>query len=116
MGNEDKLQIQIVSYVQYQYPDAIFTHCPNGGKRNVIEATKLKRMGVSAGVPDLLFFQPIGIYTGLAIELKFGINKPTDNQKRWINNLIACGWLVEVCYDFETAIAVIDKYFNQKIK
>jgi hypothetical protein len=52
----------------------------------------------------------------LAIELKFGVNKPTVNQKMWINNLISCGWLVEVCYDFESAIKVIDTYFNQKVK
>ena len=116
MQKEDALQIAVVNYLRLQYPNKIFTHCPNGGSRNAIEGAKLKRMGVSPGVPDLLFFNPIGIYTGLAIELKIKPNKPTETQIKWISDLISCGWLVKVCYSFDEAKEIIDSYFNQKNK
>ncbi len=36
-------------------------HVPNGGKREGREAAKLQRMGVRAGVADLLWLRPAGI-------------------------------------------------------
>ena len=41
------------------YPDLeLLYHVPNGGSRNKAEASKLKRMGVRAGVPDLVLPVP----------------------------------------------------------
>jgi hypothetical protein len=34
-------------------------HSPNGGKRNIIEAARLKRMGVLPGFPDIMVMGPL---------------------------------------------------------
>ena len=45
-------------------------HIPNGGSRNKLEASNLKKQGVKAGVPDLFLPVGRGSYHGLFIELK----------------------------------------------
>lgn len=67
-GNlEQKLQIAVVNYIRMAFPDVLCFAVPNGGKRSVIEAAMLKKMGVLAGVSDLLLFWNGGY---AAIELK----------------------------------------------
>ena len=67
-GNlETKLQIAVVNYIRMAFPDVLCFAVPNGGKRSVIEAAMLKKMGVLAGVSDLLLFWNGGYG---AIELK----------------------------------------------
>ena len=51
---EDQLQQSVAEFLDLALPpQAIWFHTPNGGSRNVIEAAKLKRMGVKRGVPDI---------------------------------------------------------------
>lgn len=67
-GNmETKLQIAAVNYIRMAFPDVLCFAVPNGGKRTMIEASMLKKMGVMAGVSDLLLFWVGGMG---AIELK----------------------------------------------
>jgi len=67
-GNlETKLQIAVVNYIRMAFPDVLCFAVPNGGKRSMIEAAMLKKMGVLAGVSDLLLFWNGGYG---AIELK----------------------------------------------
>lgn len=115
MNKEDALQIAVANYIRLQYPNVLFFHVPNGGKRNVIEASKFKRMGVLSGVPDILMFREteFGDYiSGLAIELKIKPNKPSKNQLEVISKFRSLGFVVEVCYDFESTIKIIDNYMN----
>ena len=86
---------------------------PNGGKRNIITAKKLKSEGVKAGVPDM-FILPTDIrHKGLAIEMKkIKGGVVSKNQKEWIYFLVVSGWDCEVCNGFEEAKIVIDRYFN----
>lgn len=67
-GNlEQKLQIAVVNYIRMGFPDVLVFAVPNGGKRSMIEAAMMKKMGVLAGVSDLLLFWHGGYG---AIELK----------------------------------------------
>lgn len=68
-------------------------HIPNGGSRNKAEAAHLKRQGVKAGVPDIFLPVARGGYHGLYIELKFGKNKTSKNQDKWLSALSAQGVL-----------------------
>lgn len=56
-------------------------HCPNGGSRNKAEAVKLKQMGVKAGIPDLCLPVPMGMYSGLYIEMKYDAGRLEDSQE-----------------------------------
>lgn len=83
---------------------------PNEGKRTPYMAMKLKKEGMSSGVPDL--FLPIikNGYGGLWIEMKYGKNKLTKNQKSWIDYLDKAGYKCEVCYSADHAILAIKRY------
>lgn len=109
-------QIKLFRWVDFavnQYPELeMLYHIPNGGSRNPIEAANLKRQGVRAGVPDLCLPIARGKYHGLYIEMKYGDNKPTENQKRWMRNLQRYGYATSICYSAEAAIADIEKYLN----
>jgi hypothetical protein len=56
-----------MNYVRMAFPDVLIFAVPNGGKRSLIEAAMMKKMGVLAGVSDLLLFWDGGHG---AIELK----------------------------------------------
>lgn len=85
---------------------------PNGGKRDAIEAAKLKRAGVKPGVPDMLLPVARGGYIGLAIEMKTWPNKPTDLQAEWLDALAGERWRCRVCYSATAAIDVILAYIS----
>ena len=89
-GSEDAEQEKVVCWAKLMsnaYPDLeLLYHVPNGGSRNKAEVSKLKRMGVRAGVPDLVLPVPRAGYAGLYIELKVGENRPSNNQKDWLDD------------------------------
>ena len=85
-------------------------HVPNGGKRDAATAIALKRQGVKAGVPDICLPAPRGIYHGLYIELKAGKNTTTAKQRSWLNYLRQQGYFTAVCYGWQTAAELVERY------
>lgn len=112
IGAEAREQETVAAYCELM--KIPFYHVPNGGSRNRLEAANLKRQGVKAGVPDLCFPVPMGKYHGMYIEMKAGKNKTTQAQDEWLELLKNNGYMTAVCYGFDEAKAVIDKYFNLK--
>lgn len=93
---------------------------PNGGARATLTAIKLKAEGVKSGVPDIFLPLPMMgwgeiLYSGLWIELKIGSNKPTDNQREWIDGLRKAGYAVALCYGAEEAIRTITSYLRGEL-
>jgi len=81
----------------------------------VIEATKLKAMGVLSGVCDLILSVPnfaMG-YGGMFIELKVGKNKTTENQDRFIA-AHKDDYMCIVCYSLEDFIVRVNMYLSTK--
>jgi hypothetical protein len=70
-------------------PGWIFTHIASGEKRDMVTAARLKRMGVTAGWPDLLFLGPVGELC--AIELKAKGGRMSEAQAAVMRHLIAGG-------------------------
>ena len=112
LKGEDLLQRAVMNYLIMQYPDAIFTHPMNEGKRSKFEQYKMKYLGAKPGIPDLLVFSPNKYFGGLAIELKYKYNKPTENQKKWFKWLKKCNWSVHCHNNFDDCVQTIDNYFN----
>lgn len=86
---------------------------PNGGSRHMLEAVKLKRMGASAGYPDITIPYPNKTHHGLYIELK----RPdggvvSEVQQEWLDFLNAQGYYAVVSYGFDEAIKVFNYYFS----
>ena len=80
LGKEDVLQHKVMKYLENKYPGIYAIHVPNEGKRSTFERFKFKYLGGKAGIPDILIFYANKEFNGLAIELKVGYNKPTENQ------------------------------------
>lgn len=87
-------------------------HIPNGGKRNIREAARLKQEGVKAGVPDIHLPIAKGMHMGLWIEMKAPGGKLTDNQKAWKRKLESWGHKVVVCYSWAEAKDNILEYLG----
>ena len=114
--SEESEQINLIQWCKYNehiYPGLeLIHHIPNGGKRNKLEAARLKQAGVKSGVPDLHLPVPKGEYCGLYIEMKWNGNKPTPKQKMWIKKLREQRHCVVVCDGFEEAKDTIIKYMS----
>lgn len=115
LSKEDRMQNQIMRYLKLQYPDVLSIHVPNEGKRSPFERFKFKYLGGLSGVPDILIFSKNDFNIGLAIELKVGYNKPTENQKRCLKALKTAGWYACWSNSLDEVIELIDKYFKNEI-
>lgn len=86
---------------------------PNGGKRNVREAARMKKQGVKAGVSDMFLPIPKKGFSGLWIELKAkNGNKPSEKQIIWINRMLSVGYQAQVCYGAGETIRAIENYLE----
>jgi VRR-NUC domain len=90
----------------------LYCHVGNGEARSPAAGAKLKRMGVKAGVPDILVFDPPpnpahAQARGVAIEMKTQHGSLSEKQKGWIERLTADGWLTYVCRGFDDAVRVL---------
>lgn len=116
MGTEAEEQMIIfrwAAYMKQQKPElALLYHVPNGGKRDIGTAKKLKYEGVKAGVPDIVLPVSRGGYHGLYIELKVGKNKPTKEQKEWLEALKQEGYYTTWCIGSNQAIKIIEEYLQ----
>lgn len=87
---------------------AYIFHVPNGGYRN--KRTLRHLVGVKSGVPDILWIAKTPRYNGLAVELKHGYNKASQNQRDWLAELERQGWRVATVWTLEEAKAAFYGY------
>jgi hypothetical protein len=80
---EDDLQMACVEWLGYMenMGKLRFFHVPNGGRRNKAEAARFKKLGVRAGVPDLVILSIDG--RTLFIEFKSDKGYLSPDQKDW---------------------------------
>lgn len=111
---EDDEQIAFVNWFKLKYKDYLIFSIPNGGSRNKIEASKLKKTGVTAGIPDLIILMPNKEI--LFIEMKRqkgGILSPV--QKTIIKIIEKLGFKVLIGYGFLDAKSKFEEYLLQKV-
>jgi hypothetical protein len=83
-----------------------------GGQRYSPEAMKLKAEGLKSGVPDICLPIARASFHGLYIELKFGDNTTSPQQKKWIDLLRAQGYFAVVAVGWEQAARTILSYLK----
>lgn len=83
---------------------------PNGGARDPITGARLKAEGVRRGALDLILAVPRKEHHGLFIEMKVGDNKPTSDQKLFIEYLNAAGYKAVAHWTADSAIKEIEGY------
>lgn len=83
----------------------------NGGKRNLFEAMKFKRMGVSAGYPDVFVPLPTPKYHGFFVEMKrIKGGKVSEAQLEWLQYLRDKGYFAEVAHGALEAKEMFNNY------
>ena len=85
---------------------------PNGGKRHIKTAMRMKEEGQQKGVPDVWLPVPHGGYFGMVFEMKYGKNKCTPDQRRWLENLADIGWKTGVYWNWEDARDAVEDYIG----
>lgn len=109
---EHQEQVAFFNWFKFVHPTKLAFAIPNGGKRNITVAKKLKAEGALSGVPDIMIASANGVYHGMFIEMKAGKNKPTESQIKVMEQLKAEGYKVEVCYSWAAAGDLVTKYLN----
>jgi len=111
---EENEQIKLFDWARHIKALRWMYAVPNGGRRNIREAARLKRQGVKAGVADIHLPYPMPPYHGLFIELKrhIGTATVTDKQQEFLQDMELKGYKVAVCRGFEEARATIVEYMK----
>lgn len=101
---EKNMQIMVVNWLRDALPDVLTVHIPNGGRRSRKEGADFKRMGVLAGMPDLMLLWDGGI--GF-IEMKSQKGNLQPNQQAMLDRLAMLGGKIAVCKSVKEAEAVV---------
>ena len=111
--SESDQQIKFVEYLrQNNIPHYAI---PNGEKRDIRTAQRLKMQGVSKGIPDICITLAKGGYFGLYIEMKALENgRLSKEQKEWFEVLSANGYHRCVCHGYVEAINRVEEYIRMK--
>lgn len=115
---EDNNQAALFKYASLQ-PDPVWQvmfSIPNGGKRPMSTAKRLKATGLKAGIPDIFFPVGRGIHNGLFIEMKSSTGRVSPLQAEWHTKLRDQCYIVEVCHSSGEAIDVITRYLESRFK
>lgn len=110
--SEAQEQIKIFNYAKYNNKLRWLFAIPNGGSRDIREATRLKLQGVKAGVSDMFLPIPNSMFHGLFIELKVGTNKTSQLQDEFIDYVRNNGYMAKVCYGADDAIHTMLNYLG----
>lgn len=95
------------------YPHLRRLHCSlNGVKLSKTQAGIAKGQGMLRGVPDLFLPVPRCGLHGLYIEMKYGDNRPTPDQKLFLKESNELGYATAVCYSAGEAILAIRDYYG----
>lgn len=112
---EHRIQCACVRWFRLQYPQLngrLFA-VPNGGRRDVTTAAKLKAEGVIAGVSDLILLKSNHDYGALLIEMKTLKGRQRDSQKQWQNLVCADEeYKYVVCHSFDDFKREVDDYLK----
>jgi hypothetical protein len=114
--SEDRLQSEVVRYIQLQYPKARFCASLGGIYTGPRQAAKAKRTGYQRGFPDLQITEARTVdgvlYHGLFIEIKTYKGTATQVQKEWIKDLQERGYKAEICKGLPEILDLIDSYLK----
>ncbi len=86
---EDDLQAAVCTLLKWALPaDATFWAVPNGGLRHKLEAARMTRQGIRAGIPDLHVVYRGRLY---CLELKAPKGQLSATQMQMMRKLEVCG-------------------------
>lgn len=133
---EEQIQLALVQYIRYQYPDVLFRSDAAGFKLSVGQAKKMKALNGSIRAwPDLFIAKPklrqtkdgLPAFThGLFLELKkdgtkilkkdgsYVADKHIREQAKVLEALERAGYQAQFAVGYEQAKQIIDDYIGRK--
>lgn len=105
LGGEDALQVSIAEYLHRCWPSLIWWHTPNGGARSPREGARFRRMGVRAGVPDLVIIGREG--RAIFVELKTDKGRLSDAQGDFLGAAREAGCLCFLARSLSEMMAIM---------
>ena len=106
---EDDLQMAVCKHLRSRPMPGITEEnwfaVPNGGKRNAREAGRMKAMGVTAGVSDLILFRNDMFF---ALELKVPQGRVSDAQDRFLWVFSDAGGHTFVAFGIDRALEILE--------
>lgn len=113
---EHQIQVAFIHWCRVQeavWPELkLLFAVPNGGKRAIKTALRLKAEGQRPGVPDVMLPVPKKGHVGMALEFKRPGEQPTAVQRDYLKRLQSVGWLALVVDDAGDAIAAVTAYLR----
>lgn len=111
-AHEEEMQMRIVRLMGEIYPQYadLLVHNANEFHGTMRQGARRKRLGVRKGFPDFSFFLPSKYYHGLHIELKYGRNGQSQEQKDYQKRLESVGYQYVVCRSEEDFIRGMSQY------
>lgn len=118
MRSEDQLQIACAAYLRMRLTEEYrFYHVPNGffvrgADRSAVarEMAKLKQMGLSNGVMDLVIVGPASLGMTLYAELKTETGSLSKEQREWGGFIESAGWPYAICRSPEALEDFLDQH------
>lgn len=111
LTGEDAIQAEVVK--QLRRAGVACFHVPNESKSSPQYRSKVKALGLSKGVPDLIIVTPPPIWPtarGAVLELKTVSGRASPEQRAWIQTFRDCGWLAEIAKGQEAALAALREW------
>lgn len=125
MKAEERLQISLSRYIDYKYPQVIYTSDASGLRLPIGLAVKSKAQRCKKyKIPDMIILHPSNGYHGLAMELKKGLSdvfckngelrqgEHIQAQQKTILRLQEMGYKALFVCGIDHAMRVIDEYFK----
>ena len=105
---EDDLQKAVCEHLRLRaHSGVVWFAVPNGGKRNVREAARMKRMGVTAGVADIILLHNGKFF---ALELKALTGRISESQRAFLMAVDSAGGVCYVAYGIDEALRVLESW------
>ena len=106
--SELQIHIAVAQHLKYRARKGIvWWHSANGERREARDAAKLKAMGVTPGVPDLVFIANGRTY---GLELKTSKGRLSPEQRAMIAAFEAAGAYTAVAYSLDAALEILTRW------
>jgi hypothetical protein len=112
LTKENKFQRSVAQWLNLQYPNLLWWHTPNEGKRSKFEQWLAKILGIRAGVSDIIILHPNKQFHGIAMELKVAPNKATSAQLKFLKQAEQAGFYTCIAYNIEEVMQIISSYLR----
>lgn len=107
-GSEDSIHKAVADHLRHRgAAGLVWWHSPNDAKRSFATAARLKKMGMRAGVADI-----IAIHNGkaFALELKSDNGRATIAQLEFLSDFEQAGGYSCLCHGLDAAIRTLETW------